>query len=67
MTESNVKPIAAADEDRGSTIPRDSIFIGSKPVMSYVTAVVMHFSGDLTLAPITPYLCFKHFLISFLE
>ena len=48
MTESNVKPIAAADEDRGSPIPRDSIFIGSKPVMSYVTAVVMHFSGDLT-------------------
>ena len=48
MTEPNVKPIEAEDKDRGSPMPRDSIFIGSKPVMSYVTAVVMHFSGDIS-------------------
>ena len=30
-----------------SEIPRDSIFIGNKPVMSYVTAVLMHFAAGM--------------------
>ena len=47
MTETNVKPISADNERTRSSIPRDSIFIGSKPVMSYVTAVMMHFAGDM--------------------
>lgn len=34
-------------EERRPGIPRDSIFIGSKPVMSYVTAVLMHFTGGI--------------------
>ncbi len=47
MTETNVKPISDDNERTRSPIPRDSIFIGSKPVMSYVTAVMMHFAGDM--------------------
>ena len=27
-------------------IPSNTIFIGKKPIMAYVTAVVMHFSGS---------------------
>lgn len=47
MTETNVKPVSADNERTRTPIPRDSIFIGSKPVMSYVTAVMMHFAGDM--------------------
>ncbi len=47
MTETNVKSKQINDKKAGSQIPRDSIFIGSKPVMSYVTAVMMHFSGGM--------------------
>ena len=31
---------------RQSGIPSNTIFIGKKPIMAYVTAVVMHFSGS---------------------
>ena len=48
MTETNVEPIATDKEKTRAPIPRDSIFVGSKPVMSYVTAVMMHFAGDLS-------------------
>lgn len=41
-----VEPTPVRDERR-SGIPRDSIFIGSKPVMSYVTAVLMHFTSGM--------------------
>jgi DNA-binding protein len=47
MTDTKVEPIAADNERPRTQIPRDSIFIGSKPVMSYVTAVMMHFAGDM--------------------
>ena len=47
MTETNVKSKQINDKKAGSQIPRDSVFIGSKPVMSYVTAVMMHFSGGM--------------------
>jgi len=47
MTETNVKSKKINDKKTGSQIPRDSVFIGSKPVMSYVTAVMMHFSGGM--------------------
>ncbi len=46
MAKTNVKSKPIDDEKTGSRIPQDSIFIGSKPVMSYVTAVMMHFSGS---------------------
>ncbi|MEM2960603.1 MAG: DNA/RNA-binding protein AlbA [Candidatus Bathyarchaeia archaeon] len=46
MAETGVKSISAGRVGAGSFIPRDSIFIGSKPVMSYVTAVMMHFAGE---------------------
>jgi DNA-binding protein len=47
MTETSVEPISADIDGKRSPIPRDSIFIGSKPVMSYVTAIMMHFGGDM--------------------
>ena len=47
MTETNVKSKQINDEKTRTQIPRDSIFIGSKPVMSYVTAIMMHFSGGM--------------------
>jgi DNA-binding protein len=47
MTEENVEPITTDSERVRSTIPRDTVFIGQKPVMSYVTAVMMHFSDDV--------------------
>ena len=28
-----------------SGIPPDTIFVGQKPIMTYVTAIVMHFNG----------------------
>jgi DNA-binding protein len=31
---------------RQSGIPSDTVFIGQKPIMAYVTAIVMHFSGS---------------------
>jgi DNA-binding protein len=31
---------------RQSGIPSNTVFIGQKPIMAYVTAVVMHFSGS---------------------
>ncbi len=46
MTE-DVKPVSVRDERPRSQIPRDSIFVGNKPVMAYVTAVMMHFAGDM--------------------
>ena len=33
------------DEKPRSPIPSDTVLIGSKPVMAYVTAVMMHFSS----------------------
>jgi DNA-binding protein len=47
MTETNVKSKQINDEETRTQIPRDSVFIGSKPVMSYVTAIMMHFSGGM--------------------
>ncbi len=47
MTETNVKSKQINDEKTRNQIPRDSVFIGSKPVMSYVTAIMMHFSGGM--------------------
>jgi DNA-binding protein len=47
MTKTDVKSESIDNEKSGSKFPRDSIFIGSKPVMSYVTAVMMHFSGTM--------------------
>ncbi len=47
MTKTNIEPISADNEREGPPFPRDSIFIGSKPVMSYVTAIMMHFAGDM--------------------
>ena len=31
---------------RQSGIPSDTIFIGKKPIMAYVTAIVMHLTGS---------------------
>jgi DNA-binding protein len=31
---------------RQSGIPSNTVFIGQKPIMAYVTAIVMHFSGS---------------------
>ena len=45
MTETNDKSKQTNDKKSRTSIPKDSVFIGSKPVMSYVTAVMMHFSG----------------------
>jgi DNA-binding protein len=47
MTETNVKSKQINDKKTRTEIPRDSVFIGSKPVMSYVTAIMMHFSGSM--------------------
>ena len=47
MTETDVKSKSMDNEKSRSQFPRDSIFVGSKPVMSYVTAVMMHFSGGM--------------------
>jgi DNA-binding protein len=48
MTETDVKSKSMDNEKSRSQFPRDSIFVGSKPVMSYVTAVMMHFSGNMS-------------------
>jgi DNA-binding protein len=47
MTETNVKSKQINDKKTRTQIPRDSVFIGSKPIMSYVTAIMMHFSGGM--------------------
>jgi DNA-binding protein len=47
MTKTDVKSESIDNKKSGSQFPRDSIFVGSKPVMSYVTAVMMHFSGNM--------------------
>lgn len=47
MNETNVKSKQINDKKTRTQIPRDSVFIGSKPIMSYVTAVMMHFSGGM--------------------
>ncbi|MCW3975543.1 MAG: DNA-binding protein Alba [Candidatus Bathyarchaeota archaeon] len=47
MTETNVKSKQINDKKTRTQIPRDSVFIGSKPIMSYVTAVMMYFSGGM--------------------
>ena len=38
--------VAAPPATRQSGIPAHTIFIGQKPIMAYVTAIVMHFSGS---------------------
>ncbi len=51
---------SAVDEKEGGAgtskprapIPPDTILIGNKPVMSYATAVMMHFHGDKTILTI---------------
>jgi DNA-binding protein len=48
MTKTNDKSETIDNKKSGSQFPRDSIFVGSKPVMSYVTAVMMHFSGNMS-------------------
>jgi len=44
MTEQQKVEPTPPTRQRG--IPSNTIFIGQKPIMAYVTAVVMHFSGS---------------------
>ena len=37
--------VEAPPATRRSGIPSDTIFIGKKPIMAYVTAIVMHFTS----------------------
>ncbi len=51
-SEETEKPVEEVGRKPRSPIPADTIFVGNKPVMSYATAVMMHFTGgskDLTL------------------
>ena len=43
--ESEEKPIEEVSRKPRSLIPPDTILIGKKPVMSYATAVMMHFTS----------------------
>ena len=48
--EETVEPVGGYERERRferprSPIPPDTILIGKKPVMAYVTAVMMHFTG----------------------
>lgn len=43
--ESEVRPVEEIQRRPRSTIPPDTILIGKKPVMSYATAVMMHFTS----------------------
>ena len=48
--EKRVEQVGASERERQperprSPIPPDTIFIGKKPVMAYVTAFMMHFTG----------------------
>jgi DNA-binding protein len=48
MSEENIeseKPVEEVSTRPRSPIPPDTILIGKKPVMSYATAVMMHFTG----------------------
>jgi DNA-binding protein len=38
--------VEAPPATRQSGIPSDTIFIGKKPIMAYVTAIVMHLTGE---------------------
>ena len=38
--------VEAPPTTRQSGIPSDTIFIGKKPIMAYVTAIVMHLTGN---------------------
>jgi DNA-binding protein len=38
--------VEAPPATRRSGIPSDTIFIGKKPIMAYVTAIVMHLTGS---------------------
>jgi DNA-binding protein len=48
MTENaaNSEKEAAVQPKPRAPIPADTIFVGNKPIMSYATAVMMHFQGD---------------------
>ena len=48
--EKPAEPVRGYEEERRPErprppIPRDTIFVGKKPVMTYVTALMMHFTG----------------------
>jgi DNA-binding protein len=47
MTEAIVESTTTDSKRNNSKMNRDTVFIGQKPVMSYVTAVMMHFAGDM--------------------
>ncbi len=42
---SEEEPVEKVASERTSSIPPDTILIGKKPVLSYATAVLMHFTG----------------------
>jgi DNA-binding protein len=45
MTEEQKPETHTPPPTRQSGIPSNTVFIGQKPVMAYVTAIVMHFGG----------------------
>ena len=42
---SEEEPVENVARSSSSSIPPDTIFVGKKPVLSYATAVLMHFTG----------------------
>ena len=44
-TENSEKEVVARPSPARAPIPPDTILIGSKPIMAYATAIMMHFSG----------------------